>query len=276
MYKKFKIVTFLFLCLMTLLPINVEAAETDNIKDYLNYLSETEVQELQSSINKISNEYNLDTVIVITDNTDGKSSMQYADDFYDDNNYGIDENKSGILMLVNMSARDVWISTTGSAINIFTDTTIESMVNDITEYLSAKDYNGASSNFLENVYHYCNKDLSVNNTSLDTDTNSVPTSYFNRVISKVTSVSTYIFPFIISMIVTFIVTQNSKWKVTINNSTYEGNSSFKLTKNQDIFVNENTTKTIIPKKSNETSSSSSSTTHSSTSKNTHGGGGGSF
>ncbi|MGL5641504.1 MAG: TPM domain-containing protein, partial [Paraclostridium sp.] len=140
MSRKFKVLIFLFVCLIALLPIRVEAAETDNVKDYLNYLSETEVQELQSRINEISNKCSLDTVIVITDNTDRKSSMQYADDFYDNNNYGLDAEKSGILMLVNMNAREVWISTKGAAITIFTDSTIKTMVNDITRYLSDKDY----------------------------------------------------------------------------------------------------------------------------------------
>lgn len=284
--RKFKVLIFLFICLIALLPIRAKAAETDNVKDYLNYLSETEVQKLQSKINEISNKSNLDTVIVITDNTDSKSSMQYADDFYDNNNYGFDSEKSGILMLINMNAREVWISTKGSAITIFTDSTISTMVDDITRYLSDKDYNGASSKFLEKVDYYCNKKLMTNNTdsvgnsssesSSDTEMNSAPTSYFSRVNSRVTSLSTYIISLIISIVVTLIVTQKSKWKVTANSRTYEGNDSFNLTHNKDILVNENTTRTKIVKESNNTSSSNTSTTHKNTSKSTHGGGGGSF
>lgn len=286
MSRKFKVLIFSFVCLIALLPIRVEAAETDNVKDYLNYLSDTEVQELQSRINEISNKFSLDTVIVITDNTDGKSSMQYADDFYDNNNYGLDAEKSGILMLVNMDAREVWISTKGSAITIFTDSTISTMVNDITRYLSDKDYNGASSKFLEKINYYCDKKLITNNTdsvgnsssesSSDTEMSSAPTSYFSRVNSRVTSLSTYITSLIISIVVTLIVTQKSKWKVTVNSRTYEGNGSFNLTHNKDILINENTTRTKIMKESNETSSSNASTTHKSASKSTHGGGGGSF
>lgn len=301
MSRKFKLFICLFIFLIALLPISVEAAETDNVKDYLNYLSETEVQELQIRIDEISSKYSLDTVVVITDNTDGKSSMEYADDFYDNNNYGLDAEESGILMLINMNAREVWISTTGKAITIFTDSTINTMVNDITRYLSDKDYNGASSKFLENVDYYCDKKLMTNNTgsignsgsesSLDTEANSAPTSYFSRVKDRATSLSSYVISLIISIVVTLIVTQKSKWKVTVNSRTYEGGGSFNLTNNQDILVNENTTRTKIVKKSNETNSSNTSTTHRSNSKtnssnastthrsnskSTHGGGGGSF
>lgn len=286
MSRKFKSLIFLFVCLIVLSPIRVKAAETANVKDYLNYLSETEVQKLQSSINEISNKYNLDTVVVITDNTDGKSSMQYADDLYDNNNYGLDSEKSGILMLINMNAREVWISTKGNAITVFTDSTIKLMVNDITRRLSNKDYNGASSQFLRKVDYYCNKKLTNNNTgsvgnsgsksNSDTKFTSAPTPYFTKVKNKLTSPSTYIVSLIISLVITLIVTQKSKWKVTVNDRTYEGCGSFNLTNKEDIFVGENTTRTRIEKKSNESNSGGSSTTHRSKSGSTHGGGGGSF
>lgn len=276
MSRKFKVFIFLFVCLISVLPIRVNAAETDNVKDYLNYLSETEVEKLQNKINEISNKSNLDTVIVITDNTDGKSSMQYADDFYDNNNYGLDAEKSGILMLINMNAREVWISTKGSAINTFTDSTIDTMINDITKYLSDKDYNGASSKFLEKVDYHCDKKLITNNTGSVDNSNSAPPSYSSRVNSRITSLSTYIISLIISIVVTLIVTQKSKWTVTVNTRSYEGSDSFKLTNNKDILINQNTTKTKIVKESNNTNSSNTSTTHKSSSKSTHGGGGGSF
>ncbi|MGL5642953.1 MAG: hypothetical protein ACRDDM_11820, partial [Paraclostridium sp.] len=126
-----------------------------------------------------------------------------------------------------------------------------------------KDYNGASSKFLEKVDYYTKAD-------------SAPTSYFSRVNSRVTSLSTYILSLIISIVVTLIVTQKSKGKVTANNGTYEAGGSFNLTNNKDILVNENTTRTKIVKTSNETNSSNTSTTHESSSGSTHGGGGGSF
>jgi uncharacterized protein len=61
------------------------AASTQNVKDYMNYLSQGEVDELQDEINRIKNTCGLEAVIVITDKTDGKSSMEYADDYYDYN-----------------------------------------------------------------------------------------------------------------------------------------------------------------------------------------------
>lgn len=281
MSRKFKSLICLFIFLITLSPINVKAAETKNIKDYLNYLSEPKVQQLQGSIDEIANKYNLDTVIVITDNTEGKTSMEYADDFYDYNNYGFDSEKSGILLLVNMDAREIWISTTGKAINIFSDTRIDTVVNDITPYLSDGDYEGASSKFLERVDYYGTKGVVTDdeylpsnpNTDLNTEEDSTPPPFSSRLKEKVTSPATYVIALIISLLVTLVVTLRSKRNVTVNNRTYEDKGSFSLTNKQDIFVGENTTRRKIQKQSNN---SSHSTTHTSSSGSTHGGGGGSF
>lgn len=159
MGRKFKALIYLFILLVTLLPISVEAAETSNVTDFLKYLSKSEVQELQNTIDKIESEYEIDTVIVITDDVDEKSSMDYADDFYDYNKYGLDSKKSGVLMLINMEDREVWISTKGKAIKAFSNSTIKSMVKDITREVSSKDYYDACTKFLEDVDYYCNKKL---------------------------------------------------------------------------------------------------------------------
>ena len=269
MSRKFKSLICLFIFLITLSPINVKAAETKNIKDYLNYLSEPKVQQLQNSIDEVANKYNLDTVIVITDNTEGKTSMEYADDFYDYNNYGFDSEKSGILLLINMDSREIWISTTGKAINIFSDTRIDTIINEITSYLSDGDYEGASSKFLERVDYYGTKGVVTDDEDLSIEENSTPPPFSSRLKEKVTSPATYV----IALIISLLVTLRSKRNVTVNNRTYEDKGSFSLTNKQDIFVGENTTRRKIQKQSNN---SSHSTTHTSSSGTTHGGGGGSF
>ena len=103
------------------LSFNVEAYSSDNVIDTLNYLTQEEVNSLQSTIEEIQDSKNLDLVVVITDNVEGKTSRDYADDYYDYNGYGLDSSYSGALLLVNMYDRETWISTTGRAIDILTD-----------------------------------------------------------------------------------------------------------------------------------------------------------
>ena len=109
-------------------PAIALAYSSDNVNDELNYLSENEIIEIQSEIEHVVNTHGLDIAIVITDDTDGKSSRSFADDYYDSHGFGIGNDASGLLLLINMDIREVWISTTGKAIDIFTDSRINSIL----------------------------------------------------------------------------------------------------------------------------------------------------
>ena len=60
----------------------------------------------------------MDVVIVTTYNTRSKSSQVYADDFYEENNIGRNNSGDGILLLIDLDNREVYISTSGAAIII--------------------------------------------------------------------------------------------------------------------------------------------------------------
>ena len=62
---------------------------------------------------------------------DGAVPQDYADDFFDYNDYGMGEDKSGILFLITMSERKWCISTHGEAIQIFTDAGQEYMTDNL-------------------------------------------------------------------------------------------------------------------------------------------------
>lgn len=232
----------------------INAAGTQNVKDYMNYLSQGEAGQLQDEINRIKSTFGLDTVIVITDKTDGKSSMAYADDYYDYNGYGIGSDKSGLLMLINMQIREVWISTTGKAIYTFTDRKISAMVDNATGPLFSGNYYTACNKFLEDVQKYSG---AANET------------YFDKVVKLATSFPVYIIALVVAFAATLIISLSSKGKVTINNLTYEESDTFQLSGTADDYIRETTTKTKIEK-------SSGSSTHSGSSGRSHGGGGGRF
>ena len=58
---------------------------------------------------EFKNQYNMDAVIVTSNNLNGKSQQDYADDYFDYNGYGVGEDKSGLLLLIDMDDRKVWI-----------------------------------------------------------------------------------------------------------------------------------------------------------------------
>lgn len=252
------------------------ATEKLNINDYLNYITDSEKIELQKSIDSVRDDNNLAVVIVITDNTEGKSSMDFADDFYDSNGYGVSINHSGLLMLINMEKRETWISTTGDAISIFTDSRISSMNDNITRQLSKKEYYEACKVFMKDVKSYANAGVPKGQVTVDTDSNIKiiysESTYLEKVFKLMTFFPIYLGAFVISIIVTIVASLSSKGKSTTNSQTYEG-GSFVLSNTKDDFIREATTMVKIEK---STSSGSQSSTHSGSSGTSHGGGGGKF
>jgi len=250
--------------------VAVYAESSGNIKDYLNYLTDSEIASLQDDIESIKQTYRLDVVIVITDDTQGKSSQAFADDFYDYNGYGIGKSKSGLLMLVNMQDREVYISTRGNAIDIFTDGRISRMTDNCATYLSNADYYNACRKFVQDVKSYAKAGVPSGQYRSPSDM-----TYGDKVARRIKSVSIYITALVISLVSTLLLSLSSKGKVTITSSTYEETGSFELTEARDDFIRQSTTQTKISDNSSSGGGNKSST-HTGSSGHTHGGGGRKF
>lgn len=244
---------FLFIVLLLNLSTGVFSKNPESVKDFLNYLTKDEVDSLQKQIDQIKSSTMLDVVIVITDDTKGKSSMAYADDYYDYNNYGIDSEHSGLLLLINMENRELWISTVGKAIDKFNDARISKMSDRIYTHLSQNKYYNGCVTFLKDIVNY-----------------TTPSTYLNRVKTLIFSFWVYIGALVISILVTVLLSLSSKGKNTTNHLTYEYGNSFNLVESRDDFLRETTTRTKIQSSS---SSGSGSSTHRSSSGRRHGGGG---
>lgn len=273
MLKRISIGIFMLIFVILGVQVKIKADELTNVKDYLNYLQEDEKTNLQAEIDNIKSEYNLDAVIVITDNTEGKSSMEFADDYYDYNGYGVGSDYSGLLMLINMEQREVWISTTGRAIDIFTDSRISTMIKNITGYLADGKYYNASTIFLSDIADYASRGVpsGQHRVPMQQNSNLKPApklTYLQRVMRLLTSLVTYLIALAISVITTILASLSSKGKVTINNHTYE--KQFSLRETRDDFIRQTVTKTKIERNTNTSS------THTGSSGRTHGGGGGKF
>lgn len=300
MFRKSSVLFLVFILISIFSFCIVNAHTTNNVQDYLDYLSEDEVVQLQAQIDTIKNTYGLDSVIVITDDTEGKNSIDFSDDFYDYNKYGEGNNDSGLLLLINMQAREVWISTHDDVIDIFTDARISNMVNNITPYLSNGNYYSACNTFLNDLKTYANAGIPEGqyrvNTDYDeeypqvnNDYNEYPSDgeyrvqntysrnipYLSKVSLLVKSYPPYIFALIVAIIATLIAANSNKNGIMVNSLTYEEKDSFNLSNSRDDFIRESTSKTKIHDDSSSNSGGRSST-HTSSSGRTHGGGGGKF
>lgn len=129
------------LCFLTvLLLVAAGSAAPQLVVDNEELLTSYEASKLEDRLCQISDRWQIDVVVVTADSLDGKSARAYADDFYDYGGYGED----GILLLVNMQAREYWISTAGDCIGM------EDEISDsFAMYLSTGDYYDAFTDFAD-------------------------------------------------------------------------------------------------------------------------------
>jgi len=129
--------------------------------DDASLLNQTQVNMLNARAENLSKQYMMDLVIVTRRGIGGKSPMEYADDYFDYGGYGWRETAtddittgSGMLLLVEMTERDIWISTKGKGMSVFPNYEIDQIIKAITPELSSGQYNAAFVHFLDEAESY--------------------------------------------------------------------------------------------------------------------------
>lgn len=243
------------------------AAGKKSVIDDAGLIKASDEKELDKKIKNIQKD-KFDVVILTVKSLDGKSAQDYADDYYDNNDYGLDNEKSGVLFLVSKGDRKYHISTKGAGIKAFTDYGIGRVKEEIKPYLSDGDYFNACDEFLNITKDFVK--AYKDGTPYDTD------NPYNEEID-------YVILEVIALVIAFVIALISVGIMRLRMNTakpkgtameYIKKGSFKLTSEKDIFMYSTVTKTAKPKDNDN--SAGGSTTHVSSSGSEHGGGGGSF
>lgn len=243
------------------------AAGKKSVIDDAGLIKASDEKELDKKIKNIQKD-KFAVVILTVKSLDGKSAQDYADDYYDNNDYGLDNEKSGVLFLVSKGDRKYHISTKGAGIKAFTDYGIGRIKEEIKSYLSDGDYFDACDEFLNITKDFVK--AYKDGTPYDTD------NPYNEEID-------YVILEVIALVIAFVIALISVGIMRLRMNTakpkgtameYIKKGSFKLTSEKDIFMYSTVTKTAKPKDNDN--SAGGSTTHVSSSGSEHGGGGGSF
>lgn len=260
-----KITTSILAVIMFILCISPVFAVSDSaalMVDNAELLSASEKEALTEKLSEISENQNMDVVIVTVDRLEGKTSQDYADDYYDENGYADD----GILLLVSMEDRDYAISTKGYGIIAFTDAGLEYIVDEFISDLSDGDYADAFQTFAK----CCDKFITQAKKGEPYDTGNMPHSLLSIIWIPIS--------FAIGLIVAIIVVgiMISKLKTVRMQpaaSSYFKDGSLNITENRDLFLYNTVSRREKPKNNSNGSGSS---THKSSSGATHGGTSGKF
>lgn len=251
-------------------PYDTPVSDGSRVVDMADLLTDAEEAELLAKLDEISERQQFDVVVVTTDTLDYKSSMAYADDFYDYNGYGFGASNDGCLLLISVEGgpgnRDWWISTTGYGITALTDAGIDYIGEEIVPSLKKEDWAGGFTKYADLVDQFVTQ--AKNGDPFDVD--NMPVSAKDRAVHILIAVGIAL---VIALIAVFKVKSDYKpVKFNRNASEYLVDGSLMMTGSYDNFVT-----TSVSKVRRESSSSSGgSSTHSGSSGTSHGGGGGKF
>lgn len=238
---------------------SVDASE--KVYDFANLLTDSEEKDIYYQVQDFIMEHDMDLAIVTIDSNNKGSQVEYADDFYDYNDFGIGSSRDGVLFLIDMQYRQIYMSTTGDAIQMYSDYRIDQIMNAIYQYMTDTDYFNGISNFIDELSYYA----SVGYPEMD-ETSRLSVGQCLKYGAIISAIATFI-------IMLVLVNKNKLVRPATTAREYLDKESVVVNNYGDIFMGSNTVKHKIEHSS---SSSGGSSTHSSSSGSSHGGGGHGF
>lgn len=242
----------------------------EKVYDFADLFNNTQESELFDKLTNFRKQTNLDIVIVTIDYNNKHNSAKYSDDFYDYNEFGIGDDRSGLLFLIDMDIRNIYVTTTGKAINIYTDQRINNILDNVFSYFGNQEYYVGTNKFVDLALNYAK-------INVDDDSKYVINSDSELVKDRSGLVNVFFVSVIITIIAIVIM-------ANLNNNVAKANSSksflnkdtLDVKKINEVFLGSTVSKVRIDNGSSSSghrSSGRSSSTHRSSSGRSHGGGG---
>ena len=123
--------------------------DSDYLIDNANLFSDSEKEELVKLLADSRNENSFDIVILTTTDFEGKSAQQYAEDYFDSNNFGHGKSKDGCIFVINSKSKEWYISTSGFGVETLNKKEIKTISKKFSKYLKSKKYFSAGKSFIK-------------------------------------------------------------------------------------------------------------------------------
>ncbi len=276
MRRRIRAFFFVFLLIVTLGSVSVCAAEESadgrNVYDDAGLLTQSEQKAVEEQILALKEASGWNIFAVTTSDTGGKSTMAFADDFFDEHS---PEQEDGVAVVIDMDNRQIYISTCGIAIRYLTDERIERILDDAYEEITDGEYKACLTVMLDGVERYYEDGIPNGQYNYDTETGKV-SRY--RSITFVEFLIALALGILCSVIVWLSVVGKYRLKSPTFHYDFRGNGHLDLRVREDRFINQTLTHRRIPRETSGGGHSSAgrSSTHTSSSGRSHGGGGRSF
>ncbi len=262
-----KKITFILctLLLFLVLPLGVLAESgTPRLVDGADVLEAQEEAALLARLNAVSEEQMVDVVVYTVSDIGDASAEDFADNLFETCGYGMDAQRSCILLLVSTETRDWHITTAGYGITAVTDVGVDYLSEQFLPHLSAGNYADAFGAYAE----CCDDFLARARTGNPFDADDLPKKPFPIV-------RNFMISLLIGVIAAWIAVGKQKAKlVSVRPAKAAGGymkaESLVISESKDFFLYKTVDRTEKAERSEDSS------THQTSAGTTVGGGGGKF
>lgn len=222
-----------FMFMLLLMSFGNKAfAAGEKVYDYGGLFSEEKKAEIQERATQLSEQSALDIIIVTINDTQGKTSMHYAKDYYEQNQFGYAKTADGILYLLNLQDQEIYIHTAGRAFEIMPLIKAKEIVNEVDPFLKQENYDEVINIFLTEIENMPEVEASLPMENPDTesardtsDENLSPQRLFWYVIISIAA----------GAFVVYQMVKHNEGRPTVTVNTYLEKDSFKLTRKVDQY-----------------------------------------
>ena len=208
--------------------------EEEKIYDFADLYTDEEEKNLYSAVYDYTQRRNLDLVIV-TINDNFESTQEYADDFYDYNNFGYGTDRDGLLFLVDMENRYVYISATGGAMSLYPDNECDMITEQVYTYFSDQNYYDGTYQMIKTLDTYY--EISYNDSNIDE---------YKYNTADVNYLYVFIFAIVCTIIgIVILIKRNDLVKVATTSEEYYDKGSKGVHRIKDVVIGHHVTKHAI-------------------------------
>lgn len=248
------------------------------VVDDASLFSAAEISQMEDIIQRIADEYQMDVVVLTTYDVPATSSdapiQDYADLYYENNGYGLGDDKAGLLYMIDMTNRAPCISTSGVMIDYITDSRLEDLFDVSADFLSSGQYGQAALKLLNRLEAFLEEGRLEGSFRYDAETGKRLSGLYNvltddeMLLAAVCGVAVALFMYF---------TVSGRYSLKGSTYTYDrdANTDCEITSAKERFVRE--TRRVIRNQSGGNgshggSSGGGSAVHTSSSGGSHGGG----
>lgn len=270
-------------------PISAWAAlEADSrrVFDGAGLFTDIGIAELEEEIAGMREAMKMDVVLVTTDEAGGKSAPQYADDYYDEGGFGTHGDLSGVLFLIDMDNRELYVSTSGTMIRFLTDGRVEQMLDHAYTHAAEGNYTGVARQFLADTTAYFHKGIPGGQYNYDTETGAISVHRSIRWYEALLAAAVAVFcggAACLNVKREYAMKQE-RGRAASFHMAYRANAQFAFHQQNEVLLNSFTTQNALPRNPRGGGGGTGgfgggagrSSTHTSSGGRTHGGGGRKF